>query len=120
MKGLGKFVAYSVGGLLILMVLGMLFSALFGVKPNEIKGVDLIGDWMWYRIGFYVVVVAAWTPICWFITRPRFNPDELFDEDRAEYENKRERDIQYLKSQWWKMALMFAFFEAVIIQQFGL
>ena len=75
---------------------------------------------MWYRIGFYVVVVAAWTPICWFITRPRFNPDELSDEDRAEYENKRERDIQYLKSQWWKMALMFAFFEAVIIQQFGL
>lgn len=120
MKNVGKFFVISVGGLLALMVLGMIFSAIFDVKPDEIKGVDLIGGWMWYRIGFYVVVVAAWTPICWFITRPRFNPDELSDEDRAEYENKRERDIQYLKSQWWKMALMFAFFEAVIIQQFGL
>lgn len=120
MKSVGKFFVISVGGLLALMVLGMIFSAIFDVKPDEIKGVDLIGGWMWYRIGFYVVVVAAWTPICWFITRPRFNPDELSDEDRAEYENKRERDIQYLKSQWWKMALMFAFFEAVIIQQFGL
>lgn len=120
MKGLGKFATYSVGGLLALMVLGMLFSAVFGVKTNEIKGVDLIGDWMWYRIGFYVVVIAVWSLICQLITRPSFNPSELDDEDRIKYEKKRERDIQYLKSQWWKVALMLAFFEAVIIQQFGL
>lgn len=120
MKNIGKFFVISVGGLLALMVLGMIFSAIFDVKPDEIKGVDLIGGWMWYRIGFYVTVMAAWTPIFRFITRPRFNPGELSDEDQARYTEKRERDVQYLKSQWWKVVLMLAFFEVVIIQQFGL
>ena len=120
MKNIGKFFFISVGGLLALMVLGMIFSAIFDVKPDEIKGVDLIGGWMWYRIGFYVAVMAAWTPTCRFMTRPRFNPGELSDEDQAQYAEKRERDVQYLKSQWWKVALMLAFFEVVIIQQFGL
>lgn len=120
MRGLGKFVAYSVGGLLVLMVLGMVSSAIFGVKPDEIKGVDLIGDWMWYRICFYVIVVAAWSPISRFMTRPRFNPGELSDDEQKAYQEKRERDVTYLKSQWWKVALLLAFFEVVIIQQFGL
>lgn len=120
MKGIGKFVVIGVGGLMAIMVLGMVFSAIFDVKPNEIKGVDLIGDWMWYRIGFYVIVIAAWSPISRFMTRPRFNPGELSDEDLERYTNKRERDAQYMKSQWWKVALLLAFFEVVIIQQFGL
>jgi len=120
MKGAGKFIAISVGSLLIFMVLGMIFSAVFDVKPDEIKGVDLIGDWMWYRITFYVIVIAAWSPICWFLTRPKFNPDKLSAEDRQEYEKKRKSDVSYMKSQWWKAALMLAFFEVVIIQQFGM
>ena len=120
MKSVGKFTAISVGGLLALMVLGMVFSAIFDVKPNEITGVNLISDWMWYRIGFYATVIAAWSLISQFMTRSKINLSELSDEDQEIYREKRKRDFQYLDSQWWKVALLLAFFEVVIIQQFGL
>lgn len=120
MKAIGKFVVISVGGLLALMVLAMLFSAKFHVEPSEIKGIDLIGGWMWYRIGFYVIVITAWAPISRFMTRPRANLKALSEEELEVFTRKRERDVRYMKSQWWKVAFLLVFFEVVIIQQFGL
>jgi hypothetical protein len=117
MKRIGKFVVIGVGGLLAIIVLGMLFIAIFDVKQNEIKGVDLIDGWMWYRIIFYALVIAAWTPICRLMTRPRFNLSELSEEEMEKYTQKRERDVQYMKLQLWKVALLLMFFELVIIQQ---
>jgi len=120
MKGIAKFTVISIGGLLALMVVGMSISAIFGVKPQEIKEVDLIGDWMIYRIGFYIFVLLLWTPFCRFVTRPRFDLSELNNEDFEIFKRKREKSFNHFKSQWWKLALLLTFFEVVIIQQFGL
>lgn len=120
-KGIGKYALIGVGGLIGLMVIGMVIAAIFS-SPEEVKGVNLIAEWMWYRVGFYVVVLLAWTPICQFITRPRPSPEdeEFTAEEKEEFLKDRAADIEYLKTLRWKVALLFVFFEFVIIQQFGL
>lgn len=120
MKNVGKFFLISVGGLVALMVLGMVVGVIFNTDPKEIKSIDLIREWMWYRIGFYVIVVAGWEYICRFMTRQRHADPDNTPEENQEILLKRENDIQYLKSQRWKIVLLMAFFEIVIIQQFGL
>lgn len=120
-KGIGKYALIGVGGLVGLMVIGMIVAAFFST-PEEVKGINLIADWVWYRFGFYAAVLLGWTQICNFITRPRIPLDDLdiTFEEKEELLNSRTKDIEYLKTLRWKVALVFAFFEFVIIQQFGL
>jgi len=33
---------------------------------------------------------------------------------------ERQKDFRHMRSQWWKIALLLVFVEAVLIQQFGL
>lgn len=120
MNKTGKFLVISVGGLLALMITGMLVSVFIDVRPEEIKSRNLIDEWMWYRITFYLLVVVLWKLICTYLTRPRFDVKECAEKELAEFAKNREKDMKYLMKQWWKVALMFAFFEVVIIQQFGL
>lgn len=115
-----KFVFISVGGLVALMVIGMLIGVFVDVSPEEIKEVNLIDKWVWYRVAFYILTVLLWKSICVYLTRPRFNLSSISDKDLTEYKNNREKDLRYMVSQRWKIVALFAFFEIVIIQQFGL
>lgn len=115
-----KFVFISVGGLVALMVVGMLISVFMDVSPEEIKEANLIDKWMWYRVAFYIFIISLWKSICVYLTRARFNLSSITDEDLTEYKKNREKDLRFLVSQRWKIVVLFAFFEIVIIQQFGL
>lgn len=120
MKNISRFVMICVGGMIGLMVLGMILSAILGVRSEHIKEVDLIESMMPYRIAFFFLVVALWPVICRLMTRPKLTSLGVTDEEQAEMAAKRERDIVTLKAQWWKVGMFFLFFEVVIIQQFGL
>lgn len=120
MKSLGRFVSITVGGMVAMMVLGMIWAAIFDVKPQDIKALDLITDWFWYRLAFYCVFMLLWIPLCNYITRPKHKSDNARGVDKNKEEEKRNRAFTYLKNQWWKLALFLIFFEVVIIQQFGL
>lgn len=115
-----KFIFISVGGLVAMMVIGMLISVFMGISPEEIKQANLIDKWVWYRVAFYILTVLLWKSICIYLTRPRFNLSSISDEELIVYEKNREKDLRYLVSQRWKIVALFAFFEIVIIQQFGL
>jgi len=66
-----------------------------------------------YRIAFYAVVLAAWKPIARFISRPR-----MPSEDRTPEINQKWNELtQLLVKSWWKVALFFAIFELLAIQQ---
>lgn len=120
MKNVSKFIFVSVGGLMAMMVMGMIFSAIFGIRSDEIKSLDLIDAWMWYRVAFYVLAIASWSPLSRYLTRTRRKLEFSSREEEEDHAQKQERDFQYLASQWWKVALTFVFVEVVIIQQFGL
>lgn len=120
MRKVGKFIVVGIGGMLLVLVLGMVSSAIFGIKPDELKELDLIRGWVWYRLGFYLVLLLAWPLFCRFVTRPRFNQDDLSEDELSDFSKRREKDIEYLSQQRWKIALLLVFFEIVIIQQFGL
>jgi hypothetical protein len=113
MSKLGKYLTIFIGGFLLMMILGMIISAVFGVSENELNEFNLIEAWFFYRIGFYCMLMSCWIPACNFITRSSASKNMLSETERL-------RAFSYMKNQWWKLALLFAFFEVVIIQQFGL
>jgi len=119
-KGINKFLLISVGGLIMLMVFGMIIAAVLRVSPEEVRSVNLIEDWMYYRISFYVAVVLGWTPMCHWITRPRNITADSTEEEQREIHRKGQEDMASFKALWWKIAAIFVFFEIVVIQQFGL
>lgn len=63
-----KFFFTSVGLIIGLMALGMLLSAVFRVKPEDINKLNLIEELQWYRFGFYIAVLLAWSWISKFMT----------------------------------------------------
>jgi hypothetical protein len=120
MKSLGKFVSITVGGLVAMMVLGMIGAAMFNIKPQEVKALNLITDWFWYRLAFYCFFMLSWIPLCNYVTRPKKKTVDVSEQIKAKAEEKRIRAFNYMKKQWWKLALFLVFFEIVIIRQFGL
>lgn len=120
MNRAGRFLSIGVGGLLGLMLLGMIMSEVMDVSPNEIREVNLIHDWFWYRLTFYAVAVLCWTRIARFMTRPSHSQAAHSVEDEIKFQQRREKDFLLVKAQRWKLILMFAFFEVVVIQQFGI
>lgn len=123
-KGIGKFLLMSIGGLMLLMLIGVIAGSMLDYQPEEIKSINLIDEWQYYRIGFYALLMALWIPTCRYITRPKITKEEeQTDEERkkeAELRKKQARDFAYLKSSWWKVTLLLMFFELVIVQQFGI
>lgn len=120
MNKLVKFCAISLGGLLALMVIAMIVAAVTGANPQEVKDLDLIREWMWYRIGAYALILLAWSPVSRLLTLPKTSKAEMSNQDFEKIEQKREQDRTVIVRSWWKVAALFAFFEIVIIQQFGL
>lgn len=119
-KSINKFLFISVGGLVALMVIGMLMAVVLNTSIEQVRGVDLIEDWMVYRLGIYAVLFLCWNPICHWITRPRLDKKEVCEEEQQLFEQKRQKDIVSLQKLRWKLVGVLAFFEVVVIQQFGL
>lgn len=119
MKSATRFITISVGGLLVLMMAGMIIGVALDVEPRTIKEFDLVQDWLLYRLGLYVALIIGWPSLCRYVTW-RIDLEGMTDDEIEERNKKRERDIKYLSSKWWKIAVLLVFFEVVIIQQFGL
>ena len=114
-----KFLAITLGGLALMIVIGMVVAYFAGVDESKINELDLARDWAIYRIAFYIAAVALWPQIVIYLTKPRFDVDALTDEEFKTFSEKRDMDIVYLKKQWWKVAALFIFFESVMVQQLG-
>ena len=115
-----KFALYAGGGLILLMLIGMIVSLVFNLTPEEVKSLNSVEEWMIFRLIMYSGILAFWVPICKWLTSGEVNRKDLSENERLEYMKNREGDIAYLKAYWWKVAIMFAFFEIVFIQQLGL
>lgn len=120
MNKIVKFCLICVGGVIGLIVIAMIVAALTGANPQEVKELDLIREWMWYRIGAYGLILIAWPWLSRLLISPKKSNSELSDQDAEKIAKKREQDSAVLVRSWWKVAALFAFFEIVIIQQFGL
>lgn len=121
MNQFSKFAFISGGGLALLMVIGLIISRIFNLGPDEVRSLNVVEDWMFYRLLMYALIVIFWVPICRWLTFGVMKQTDL-DLSDAELEQKRakrEEDVAFLKGYWWKIALMFAFFELVFIQQLG-
>lgn len=119
-RSINKFLFISVGGLVALMVMGMLIAVILNTSIEQVRGVNLIEEWMVYRLGIYVVLFLCWNLICHWITRPRLDKREACEEEQQLFEQKRQNDLVSLKRLRWKLVGVLAFFEVVVIQQFGL
>jgi len=99
--------------MLLLYVGAGMFITMNNMNPQEIDELNLARDWFIYRLMFYAVIVGAWPKISELIgyRHKRVNPD-LDDEKLA-------ADVEYLKQQWWKVAVIFLFFEIAAVQKFG-
>lgn len=121
-KGLGKFMAISMGGLIVLIAIVMAITVANDVTPDEVKSANLIDSWQWYRMVFYALIILMWFPLCRYMTSPLKTEGELSKENFAQIEEvnaKMEKDFVFLKKQWWKLLLALVFFEVVFIRQFG-
>ena len=114
-----RFLMISLGGIALMTVIAMAVASLAGIDPSEINETSLAKNWFWYRATGYLLLLLLWPQICRYLTRPRFDIKLLSDEDLKNHEGRREKDITYLKSQWWKVAILFVFFEGIMIQGLG-
>jgi len=114
-----KFIAISLGGFALMIFIATVIASIAGVDESTMSEFDLASDWMWYRIFGYALMVALWPQICKYLTRPRFDVQSLSEEEWTSFKDSRNKDIEYLKKQWWKLVALFVFFEGVMIQQLG-
>jgi putative Mn2+ efflux pump MntP len=119
-KRFSKFALYAGGGLVLLMLIGMIISSVFNLSPEEVKSLNSVEEWMVFRLIIYAGVVVFWVPICKWLTLGKVRRKDVSDQERSKLMEKREEDIAFLKTYWWKVALLLAFFEFVFIQQMGM
>lgn len=110
----------TTGLIIALMVAGMLFSAVFRVKPEDIRALNSIVEFQWYRIGFYFLIVVLWPVICKVMTKPNIDMKTMTEDDVIKSVEKQQKDYSLLKSKLKHLVLLILFFEVVVIRQFGL
>lgn len=115
-----KIFFWTVGLIIGFMVIGMLLSAVFRIKPDEIRAMNIIAEFQWYRMGFYVLIIALWPWLCKFMTRPRMDLKKLTEHEVKAAQEKQQRDYLLLKSKHTHVIILILFFEIVVIRQFGL
>ena len=104
-----------VGGFLVLFIGLFSFMQTADLSMEDLSGVDFKRDWLGYRVTGYILILLFWKPISRYISRPRMYP-----EDRTEEINQKWDELsEILFRSWWKVALFFAAFEIIIIQQGG-
>lgn len=120
MRKVARFGLYAGGGLIALMVFGMIISVVFDLNPDEVRSLNSVEDWMFFRLAMYTSVIILWVPICKWLTYSKVRNQQLSNEEYSILLDKREEDLAFLKTYWWKVAIAFAFVEFVFIQQMGL
>lgn len=105
-----------IGTLVALILCVGLFTHFVTYETTDFNVADLKSSLLLWRIGMYVIVVAAWKPISRFLSRPRVHPDDR----TADMNEKWDQLSALLARSWWKVALFFAAFEVIIIQQVGM
>jgi hypothetical protein len=113
-NGAAKFFIISAGGLTLLMAAGMIFAVAFDLQPNDVRDINLITGWAWYRLLAYSCVLVFWGVISRMLVKSGNIHNKDVDASAIQ------ADINYLTSKRWKIAVLIAFFEIFIIQQFGL
>lgn len=111
-----KILTYLVLSLIFVFMVSTLITVL-SVKDfsdvSKISEPDFRTTFLPYRLAFYAVVLAAWKPIARLIARPR-----IPREDRTPEINQKWDELTHLLVKgWWKVALFFAVFELLAIQQ---
>lgn len=101
---------------LALVIVGVfLFTHFTNLETSDLDQANLTEKLMPWRIGAYVLILAAWKPISRFLTRPRVHRDQITDEVRDKWD-----ELSHLFARsWWKLALFFTGFELFVIQQVG-
>jgi len=99
----------------VLLLGGITAVGMMDLTPGEIDSQSLAQSLMYYRIGAYLVVLAAWEPIAKFLCRPRMPRDQRTPEIMRTWEELTAR----LTASRWKVALFFAVFELVAVQKVG-
>ena len=104
------------GTLVALLLLLVVTFQTLDLAPTDMQTADLKTTLLPFRVGFYLLVIAAWKPIARFLSRPRVHRDDHTLEMIAKWD---ELTALLVKSRW-KLALFFAVFELIAIQQIGL
>ena len=111
-----KVLTYLVLSLIFVFMVSTLITVL---ETKDLSDVSKIGEtdfrttFLPYRLAFYAVVLAAWKPIARLLARPR-----MPREDRTPEINQKWDELTHLLiKSWWKVALFFAVFELLAIQQ---
>ena len=126
-----KFIKIIIVGYLVLFCIGFVLTHVLNIGSDTLNAYDFAGDLVWYRTGFYALVLATWTRVSgWFFNRRVAIKlsDESFvfeseDSERKYQESVRmaaEKEITYFRSIWWKVAVFFAIFEIAAVQKFWL
>ena len=102
-------------GFAALMVGLIAFMNVLNLEPTDFEEADLKTAMLPYRLGFYILVLAAWKPIARFISRPRVHKDDRTPEMLERWDEL----TALLQKSWWKVGLFFALFELIAIQQIG-
>ncbi|MBV0934178.1 hypothetical protein [Marinobacterium weihaiense] len=104
------------GTLVVLIVSVALFTHFGALGTTDFNMTDLKSTLLPWRVAMYVLVVAAWKPISRFLSRPRVYPEDRTEEMLEKWDHLSD----LLARSWWKVALFFAAFEVIIIQQVGM
>jgi hypothetical protein len=113
MNRLSKMVLISGGGTIVLIVGGMMIAALMGTSTEQVREVNLIRDWFFYRIIFYSIIVLSWS----YLSKKW--ADHIIERSPKIEESQREELAKAIGKRRYHVAALFAFFEIVLIQQLG-
>ena len=105
-----------------LFTVGFVVIHLFDVDHKQMESMDLESDLMWYRAGFYFLVLATWPKLSELMVvrreRHKLAQDNIVFESKAseaEYikdiKEESNKEIFYHKEIWWKVAVFFVLFE---------
>lgn len=103
------------GTLLALMLVIRVSLNLFNLEPMDLEQANLKVSLLPVRVGFYLLVIAAWQPIARFLSRPQRTADGRAVDVSKQWD---ELTTLLVKSRW-KVALFFVCFELIAIQQVG-
>lgn len=113
MKKFTKMIFISGGGIIALIVGGMIIAALLGKTTEQVREINLIRDWFFYRVAFYSVTVLSWSYLSkkWATYILLRNPSMTAIQKEVLAKAIANRRLH--------VAALFAFFEIVLIQQLG-
>lgn len=115
-----RFIAIGLGGMAVLMFSGSQVVFFSSVDTELIQQSDFIADWFVYRVMVYSAILLIWPVSVRFITSDEIVSGKTEATERKKRDERRKKDQRFLISQWWKIALLLAVFEVLIVRQMGI